>query len=144
VGTPADGSVASTELPNKVIWVDGGDEVLVHLDSMLTRILDGVVIVSLDLETDQTGRTPLVVLFAVGAADDPAGLVAVTDEFPRGNGLLASRWGASVQAAAWAGLLGLATDHASERGASPLGIAAVKGQLSLSAGTALKVTKSAR
>jgi hypothetical protein len=123
-----------------VIWIDGGDEVLVHLDSLRTTILDGMILVSLDLETDQTGRTPMVVSFAVGGTNDPAGLVAVTEEFPRGNGLLASRWGSAIQAAAWSSLLSLAAEHASERFSAPLGISAVKGALTLTAGQALTVT----
>ena len=117
---------------------------LVHLDSMQTVILDGVILVSVDLESDQTGRTTMVVSFAVGKANDPAGLIAVTDEFPRGNGILASRWGRALQAAAWSSLLALATDHATERSAAPLGISAIKGSLSLTAGAALTVVGAAR
>lgn len=139
-GNPADGSAARATTPTKVIWVDQGDEVLVHLDSMAVRIMDGIVLVSVDLETDQTGRTPLIVSFSVGGANDTAGLVAVTDEFPRGNGLLASRWGRALQAAAWASMLGIANDHATERGSAPLGMVAASGTLSLKAGTPLKVT----
>jgi len=139
-GAPADGSVApAATSPKQVIWIDNGDEVLVHLDSIRTRIMDGLIIVSIDLESDQTGRTPLVVTFAVGRDDDPAGLIAVTDEFPRGNGLLASRWGRALQAAAWQALLALAREHATERGSAPLAIAAVRGRLSLKAGAALRV-----
>ena len=139
-GTPADGSAPQGQTPTQVIWVDGGDEVLVHLDSIKTVILDGMVLISIDLESDQTGRTTMVVSFAVGKANDPAGLVAITDEFPRGNGVLASRWGSAIQAAAWSSLLSLANDHATERFAAPLGIAAVNGTLTLTAGPALKVT----
>jgi hypothetical protein len=140
-GTPADGTASPNAAQKKVIWVEQGDEVLVHLDSTRARILNGAVLVSIDLETDQTGRTPLVATFAVGRPDDPAGLVAVTDEFPRGNGILASRWGAAFQAAAWASLLGLSTDHATERAAAPRGIAATLGTLSLQAGPPLKVAQ---
>jgi len=139
-GKPADGSAAPATTPTKVIWVDQGDEVLVHLDSMAVRIMDRIVLVSVDLETDQTGRTPLIVSFSVGGDNDPAGLVSVTDEFPRGNGLLASRWGRALQAAAWASVLGIANDHAAERGLAPLGIVAASGTLSLKAGPPLKVT----
>jgi len=138
-GTPADGAAPRGEAPQKVIWVEHGDEVLVHLDSMRVRILEGMVLVSVDLETDQTGRTPLVVSFAVSHGNDPAGLVAVTDEFPRGNGLLASRWGHALQAAAWQSLLSIAKDHATERALAPLGIAASRGRLSLQAGASLQV-----
>jgi hypothetical protein len=143
-GSPADGSRSPSQTPGKVIWIENGDEVLVHLDSMQTVILDGVILVSVDLESDQTGRTTMVVSFAVGKADDPAGLIAVTDEFPRGNGVLASRWGRALQAAAWSSLLALATDHAAERSAAPLGVSAIKGTLSLTAGAGLTVAGAVR
>lgn len=133
-GTPADGSLLTTSIGNQVIWVDSGDEVLVHLDSIQTRILDRVVLISIDLESDQSGRTPLIVSFAIGNAIDPAGLVAVTDEYPRGDGSLAARWGEAVQAALWSTLLGLAQDHATERGKAPAGISAAPGVLTLHAG----------
>jgi hypothetical protein len=94
-----------------------------------------MLLLSVDLETDQTGRTPLVVALALGNADDPAGLVATTDELPHGNGLLASRWGKPLQDAVWASLLGLATDHAEERGLAPQSITASAGTLQLSAAT---------
>jgi hypothetical protein len=133
-GKPADGttlpiSVPSGGPPMKVIWVDGGDEVLVHLDSIRARVLDRTLLISIDLETDQTGRTPLVCVFATGAPGDPAGLVTVTDELPRGNGLLAARWGTIVQAALWAGLLAMATDTARTHNLAPASIVATIGVL---------------
>jgi hypothetical protein len=138
-GTPADGSASTDAVPAKVVWVDGGDEVLVHLDSMSTMITGQTVMVSLDLEADQTGRTPLVVAFALPSSEE-AGLVAATDEYPRGNGLLASRWGPVVQAAAWSAMLSLASDHASQRGLAPRGLALGGGQLHLVAGQPLTMS----
>ena len=140
-GTPVDGSKSAFQAaPQKVIWVDRGDEVLVHLDSIQTRILERTLLVSVDLETDQTGRTPLVVAFALGNPNDPAGLVSATDELPRGNGLLASRWGRVVQEAIWASMLGLAGDHAQERDSAPLSITLSRGALHLHAAPAVSVT----
>jgi len=139
-GTTADGSAAVGVVGSQVIWVDAGDEVLVHLDSIQTRILDRLVLISVDLESDQTGRTPLIVSFALGNASDPAGLVVATDEFPRGDGRLAARWGQSVQAAVWASLLSLAQEHADERGKAPVGISAAPGTLTLHAGDFVKAT----
>ncbi len=133
-GTPANGAVLPGAIGNQVVWVDGGDEVLVHLDSIQTNILDRMVLISIDLESDQTGRTPLIASFALGDASDPAGLIAVTDEFPRGDGALAARWGEAVQAALWSTLLLLAQEHALERGKSPTGISAAAGTLTLHAG----------
>jgi hypothetical protein len=139
-GRPADGSttpVVSTARATRVIWVDAGDEVLVHLDSLRVALRNRLIVVSIDLECDQTGRTPLVCTFALGDQADPAGLFAVTDELPRGNGLLAARWGAAVQAAAWNSLLSLVKDHAGERNLAPLGFTATDGALALRAGDAI-------
>jgi hypothetical protein len=113
-----------------VVWVDGGDEVLVHLDSITTQLVGSTVLVSLDLESDQTGRTTLVVAFAISSTDS-AGLVAATDQLPRGNGILAARWGAAVREAAWSAMLALASDHAKERGLAPRGFAIAGGDIHL-------------
>ena len=65
----------------------------------------------------------------------------MTDEYPRGEGSLAARWGEAVQAALWSTLLGLAQDHASERGKAPSGISAATGVLTLHAGDAIFAAK---
>lgn len=139
-GTPADGSLRfdpSVPPPRKVIWVEAGDEAVVHLDSTKVRMLDRTLLVSVDLETDQTGRTPLVVVLALGNPGDPAGLVATTDDLPRGNGLLAARWGRALQASVWATLLSMAREHALERDQAPRGISIAAGRLSFHAGAPL-------
>ena len=80
LGSAADGSERDPlAAPGpKVIWVDEGDEVLVHLDSTRVRVIERSLLVSVDLETDQTGRSPVVVAFALGNREDQAGLFAVT------------------------------------------------------------------
>jgi hypothetical protein len=140
-GTPASGigSGATGPEPTTVVWVDRGDEVAVHLDGVKTEIAGDCVLVSIDLETDQTGRTPLVVAFALGSSG-AAGLVVATDEYPRGNAVLAARWGPAVQAAAWSALLSVAADHATERGLAPQGLAVADGQLKLLAAAPLTVS----
>jgi len=140
VGAPASGvplaAGSSGAPPSKVIWVDHGNEVLVHLDSTAVQILDRIVLVSVDLESDQTGRTPLVCSFAVGGPGELGGLIAATDDLPRGLGSLASCWGRQLQTAVWSSLLGLANDHAAERNLTPRGLAASAGTLHLTAGKA--------
>jgi len=137
-GTPASGiaSDATGPPPATVVWVDRGDEVVVHLDGVRTEIAGDCVLVSIDLETDQTGRTPMVVAFALGSSE-AAGLVVATDELPRGNAILAARWGPSVQAAAWSALLSVAADHATERGLAPQGLSVAGGRLKLLAAAPL-------
>lgn len=130
-GSPSDGSSEVTAEPTEVIWVDNGDELLVHLDGTTTEIVDDCVIVSLDLECDQTGRTPLVVVFSLG--QDGVGMIAATDQIPRGNGILVARWAAVVQAAAWSCLVSIATEHATERNLAPGSVVVRDGALHLSA-----------
>lgn len=141
LGRPADGSRAAastTPVTAPVIWVDKGDEVLVHLESVHVRMLNGMLLVSVDLETDQTGRSPLVVVLAMGATNDPAGLVSVTDELPQGNGQLAARWGRVLQEAVWAAMLQLVRDHALERGLASRSLNITAGQLSFQPGAPLQ------
>jgi len=138
-GTPADGSAPSGTTPLSVVWVDQGDAVLVHLDSVAVRFVDQTVLVSMDLECDQTGRTTMVVAFALGAAaTSGAALLAATETFPRGNALVAARWGAVIRNAAWSAFLNLAIDHATERDLAPGGLSLAGGQLQLTAGPAVK------
>lgn len=121
----ADGS------PRRVVWVDGPDEALVHLDSVRTRVVGTTLVMSIDLETDETGRAPVIVRFALGSPDDPGGLVAATDEVPHGPSVLVSRWGEAVQAALWSSLLSLAVDHAAQNDSEPRAIGIERGRLAL-------------
>jgi hypothetical protein len=122
-GTPADGSrTISSSISGPVVWVDKGDEVLVHLESVQTRLQNDSLLISVDLETDQTGRQPLVMALSLSNGNDGLGLIATTDELPRGNGVLAARWGAPLQSAIWASLLKMSQQHAFERNLAPRGI----------------------
>jgi hypothetical protein len=136
-GTSADASQLVNVSPSTIIWVERGDEVVVHLDSVQVRLLTGSLLVSVDLETDQTGRATLVCAFALGATGDPAGLTAVTDDLPKGLGTLTARWGKTLQAAIWASLLGYAQDAAAQQGGAPIGLAVSQGSLTVVAGTSL-------
>jgi hypothetical protein len=140
-GSPADGSVPAALIPPAIVWVDAGSEVLAHLDSIQARLLDGTLLVSIDLETDQTGRSPLIIALTISAdPKDPAGLIATTDEHPRGHGQLAARWGRPLQAAVWASLLSIAQDHAAERSGAPQSITITANGLTLQAGPPLSLT----
>lgn len=131
-GLPADGSSTSGEAaPDRVVWVEDGDEVLVHLDSLRVQLLDRIMLASVDLESDQTGRQTLVVPLALASGAGPGGLLAVTEESPRGDAALVARWGHTLQEALWAGILAVAGEHAATRGHSPAAISAAPGKLLL-------------
>ena len=127
-----------------VLWKDLDDEVLVHLDSIVVRFVERYALVSVDLETEQTGRASLIVTLAFGSPQDGAGLVAATDALPRGNPLLAARWGRVVQETVWAALLDAARTHAEERGKVPLAIDVLAGRVRFGAAPALALGEEAQ
>jgi hypothetical protein len=88
-----------------VVWTDRGAQVLVHPDSLALRLTRGWLVARVELETDQTGRAPVTVVFFLGRGDQGAGLRAATTlDMADPDGLL-TRWGRSVQAAVWDGVL---------------------------------------
>jgi hypothetical protein len=132
LGSP-DALPAGFAAPGAVVWVDGADEVVVHLPSLRVALRDRLVAVSVDLEADQTGRETLVMPFSVGGPRDPAGLIAATEALPRGDGLLVGRWGRIVQDAVWSALLAVVDDYATRLKKLAFGFTAGNGVLSLRA-----------
>lgn len=117
--------------PPDVVWTDAGDDILLHLSSLRVVLRSGLIVVSIDLECDQTGRESLVMPFSVAASRDQAGLLAVTEEWPRGNGLLVGRWGKLIQDAVWSALLAIVQEYAGRLNKLAFGMAAEHGVLSL-------------
>jgi hypothetical protein len=127
----------------KVVWSLGGNEVLVHLDGITAALADGAVAVVVPVETDQTGRVELPVVFAVGDARRDAGLLAATTSRPPGPALLVERWGEAVQALAWDALLNVLVALAARAGTDDRGDAFVPVALRASA-TQVMVVPQAR
>lgn len=123
VARPPDGGART------MLWDDLGDQALVHLDSVVVRFVKRFAFVSVDFETEQTGRAALIVTFAFGSTQDGAGLYATTDQLPRGHALLAARWGELLQQTVWAALIDLSRRHATERGKVPLWMHVLDGHL---------------
>jgi hypothetical protein len=133
VGIPFDapsGAAAQSAPPAQVIWVERGHELLVHLDSLAVRVRPGLLLASLDVEADQTGRTTVVTPFAL-PEPGRGGLVAVTEERPRGDPAVVAHWGTTLQEAIWAALLGIAAEMADHQEQLPTEIAAGEGALHL-------------
>jgi hypothetical protein len=98
------------------IWSYRGNEASALLDSLRIATADGLIMVGLTLDTDQTGRQELTSVFAVGSAKAAAGLLAVTEDRPRGHGDLAATFAEAVIATCWRGLLLVITAVASAAG----------------------------
>jgi hypothetical protein len=127
----------------QVIWQDGDGEVLVHLDQTKVVLFPGLVLVALTLETDETGSGQLVVPFAVGSPSSPAGLLAVTEERPRGPAQLVDRWGQAAIAAAWLALLDVAHGLALQSGVDTDGARLIPAAITTN-GSVLSVIPQAR
>ncbi len=88
-----------------VVWTNGDSEALVHPAKTRVALQPGLLLVELVIDTDQTGVANLVIALRVGTSARDATLVAVTEQAPRGNALLAARWGAIAQNELWDALL---------------------------------------
>jgi hypothetical protein len=126
-----------------VLWDDAGDQALLHLDSLVVKLIKRFVVVSLELETDQSGRAPLIVTIALGSTQDGAGLIGTSDEQVRGHPLLAARWGSILRQTIWAALLGTARQYAEERGKVPTSLHVLDGHIRIDAEPALDLRASA-
>ena len=111
-GSPADGAEPHDERAHAVVWVDRGDEVIVHLDSVRTKLGNGIVLVGVDLETDQTGRQTLVVPFAASEPKQGGGLAMTVETLPRGHEALARRWGPTLIDAVFSAFQAIIAAHA--------------------------------
>ena len=83
------------------MWEQYGDAVLVHVDALTVELAKGIMVVSVPLETDQTGRDVVTCSFAIGEAGPAGDVVAVTTARPRGHAVLVARWGEALQNAIW-------------------------------------------
>lgn len=88
-----------------VIWEDAESDVVVHLDKLRFAIKPGLILFELTLEADGTGLLPMVISFKIGNDANTASLTISTEHLPRGEQLMAHRWGEIVQEHLWFALL---------------------------------------
>jgi hypothetical protein len=91
-----------------LLLTDGDSELLVDPARCRARVGDGVVLVVLGVECDQTGPAQVVVPFAVGSEGATAGMVMATEQLPRGPAIVVGRWGEALVAMAWEALVAVA------------------------------------
>jgi hypothetical protein len=116
--SPAD---ADDEL---VLLADGESELLVDPARSRALVREGMVLVVLGVECDQTGPTEVTVSFAVGSDGATAGMVMATEQMPRGPAVVVGRWGEALVAMAWEALVavtaGLSRHVGTDLDAAPL------------------------
>jgi hypothetical protein len=96
-----------TTAASPLLWQQGANKVLVHVDSLVPRFLNGWLVCNLDLQADATGRQTLQFVFFLG--DDTAGnglaAGASINAASAPAAQLAEVWGASVQRVLWDAVL---------------------------------------
>ena len=119
-GLAADGRLGST-----LLWQRGGNSLLVLPDQLALRLGSGVLAFTVPVQCDQSEATEVHVSFVVGDPKRPAGLLAVTEERPRGPDVVVDTWGEPIVAFCWHVVLQLATSLAAEAGLDEDGAALI-------------------
>jgi hypothetical protein len=96
-------SGSDTAIQNQVLWQQDGQRVLLHLESLRVRGVDGWLLCNLDLQTDPTGRQRLQFVFFAGrpGEGDGAQAAASINAPTVGAAQLADRWGPDLQRVLW-------------------------------------------
>ncbi len=88
-----------------LVWRDADSALLIYPGETRVRLAPGYVLVELRVATDQTGVDALVLPFRIGGSPNQAVATAVTETIPRGNAVLASRWGTTASTVVWHAIL---------------------------------------
>ena len=94
-------------LARRAVWRSGSQAVLIYADRTQARLLRGWLVVGLELETDQTGRHQLELVYFLGAAEDGDGTGAAVriNAATRDAAMLAEVWGDDLQRVVWDAVL---------------------------------------
>ena len=90
-----------------VIWRTAAHSVLIHVDRIQVRVLEGWLVVGLELETDQTRKQSLEIVFCLGGDGDGDGTggAARINASTREGTMLAEVWGDDLQRVIWDAVL---------------------------------------
>lgn len=88
-----------------VVWNDADSALMVFPAETRVRLAKGFVFIELAVATDQTGRDTVLLPFRIGAAPNEAVASAVSEPHPRGNPVIAARWGSVMVPAVWHAVL---------------------------------------
>lgn len=139
-GTPADDGARPSAIGARgsVVWVDDGDELLVHLDTLAVRFSTDGIRVELAVEADDIARSSVIVTLALGSNPRPDTVLAVAGDRPCGDELVIGRWGAVLEHAVWAAIVSAAEREARFLGHAVLGISVQAGHLRVGLGAPVR------
>jgi hypothetical protein len=97
------------------IWRDADSELLIFPGETRVRFAPGFVFVELRVACDQTGHDSLLLTYRVGSSPNEAVTTAVCESVPRGNAIVASRWGTLATTIVWNAILRAGNDLLARR-----------------------------
>jgi hypothetical protein len=107
-----------------VLWQSAAGELLVRPAQLRLQLRDGLMAVSLPVFCDQTGAAQVHITLAVGSPQRAAGLLATTEERPRGPAAVVDVWGDALLGLTWQAVLtlleGLAAESGRDQDGAPL------------------------
>jgi hypothetical protein len=98
-------AASEADVQPRVVWSDGVNELAVDVAETTLAVLDGAVRVTVPVDSDQTGRQDITILFTTGSPDRPAGLLFATETVPSGPAEIVDMWGDALIAFGWTALL---------------------------------------
>jgi hypothetical protein len=94
-------AAAVEDNPGTQIWTSGGSELLVQTGKIRVSLDDGLVVIGVPVSCDQVASVVIQIPFATGSKDSPAGMIAATEDRPRGPAAIVDFWGEALIAFAW-------------------------------------------
>lgn len=116
-----------------VLWQSAAGELLVRPAQLRLQLRDGLLGVSLPVFCDQTGNAEVHITLAVGSPQRAAGLLATTEERPRGPAVVVDVWGEALLGLVWQAVLTLIEGLAAESGRDEDGAPLIPVALTVSA-----------
>ena len=117
---------------SEVVWVQGDSELIVSVGKVAVALEPGLIVITIPVRCDQIDRANIVVPFAVGDAERPAGMIVATEDRPRGPALIVDAWGEALLAFAWDLVMTLTTAVADASGADVDGAGLIPAALTAS------------
>lgn len=93
--------------PGTVLWQEGGNRVLIYIDTLAAKLLNGWLVCTLELQSDQTGRQSIQFVFFLGVSGsgDGAQAACTINAATTQAAQLASVWGSHLQRVLWDSVL---------------------------------------
>jgi hypothetical protein len=105
----------------RIVWSRAGSEIAVQPGRFVATTADGGIVVTVPVQTEQTGAVDVQVPLAAGTGQRDAGLLLSTSSRPLGPAIVVDRWGEALVALVWQALLQVAVALAARAGTDDRG-----------------------